>query len=177
MQIHFYDVKGIHFSITGDVTLEVYLHILSNILRTHCDGVLFRDMVLLHHLHGVGTGCNARDGICGGVALNEDLIVCLGVALGNQLKNDVIGIAAEAGGRAGNGISNNRAVLPNCGYGSVSSNGNLVANCLFAAANAPSLELLAGRSSKAVCRERVFAETPVAAAILPVPPFAAKETV
>ena len=67
--------------------------------------------------------------------------------------------------------------FPNCGYGSVSSNGNLVANCLFAAANAPSLELLAGRSSKAVCRERVFAETPVAAAIVPVPPFAAKETV
>ena len=57
----------------------------------------------------------------------------------------------------GNGISNNRDVLPNCGYGSVSSNGNLVANCLFTAANAPSLELLTGRSSKAVCRERIFA--------------------
>ena len=47
--------------------------------------------------------------------------------------------------------------FPNCGYGSVSSNGNLVANCLFTAANAPSLELLTGRSSKAVCRERIFA--------------------
>ena len=47
--------------------------------------------------------------------------------------------------------------FPNCGYGSVSSNGNLVANCLFTAANAPSLELLTGRSSEAVCRERIFA--------------------
>ena len=134
-------------------------------------------MVIFHHLHGVGTGCNAFDGICGGVALDENLIVCLGVALGNQLKNDVIGIAAKAGGRAGNGVSNNRDVLPNCGYGSVSSNGNLVASSLFNTANAPSLELLTVRSSEAICRERVFAETPVAAAILPVPPFAAKETV
>ena len=47
--------------------------------------------------------------------------------------------------------------FPNCGYGSVSSNGNLVASSLFNTANAPSLELLTGRSSKAVCRESVFA--------------------
>ena len=47
--------------------------------------------------------------------------------------------------------------FPNCSYGSVSSNDNLVASSLFNTANAPSLELLTGRSSKAVCRERVFA--------------------
>ena len=47
--------------------------------------------------------------------------------------------------------------FPNCGYGSVSSNGNLVASSLFNTANAPSLELLTGRSSEAVCRKRIFA--------------------
>ena len=47
--------------------------------------------------------------------------------------------------------------FPNCGYGSVSSNGNLLAGSLFNTANAPSLELLTGRSSKTVCRESVFA--------------------
>ena len=36
-------------------------------------------------------------------------------------------------------------------------NGNLIANHLFNTANAPSLELLTGRSSEAVCRKRVFA--------------------
>ena len=50
-----------------------------------------------------------------------------------------------------------RDVLPNCGYGSVSGNGDLVANCLFCATNAPSLELLAIGSSEAVFRESVFA--------------------
>ena len=164
-------------SVSVSIAFQMNLHILNNGAVTDHYGVLTGDVVLLHHLHGVGTGGNALDCVAGGVALDENLIVCLGVALGNQLKNDVIGIAAKAGGRAGNGISNNRDVLPNCGYGSVSSNGNLVANCLFTAANAPSLELLAIGSSKAVCRERVFAETPVAAAILPVSPFAAKETV
>ena len=59
-------------------------------------------------------------------------------------------------GCKGNGICYNRDVLPNCSYGSVSSNGNLVAGSLFNTANAPSLELLTERSSKAVCRERVF---------------------
>ena len=54
-------------------------------------------------------------------------------------------------------IGRDRDRLPNCGYGSVSSNGNLVAGSLFNTANAPSLELLTGRSSEAVCRERVFA--------------------
>ena len=67
--------------------------------------------------------------------------------------------------------------FPNCGYGSVSGNGNLIANRLFNTVNAPTLEMRAIGSSKAVCRERVFAETPVAAAILPVPPFALKVTV
>ena len=47
--------------------------------------------------------------------------------------------------------------FPNCSYGSVSSNGNLIANRLFNTANAPSLELLTGRSSEAVCRKRIFA--------------------
>ena len=176
MRIYSHKIDRRHLTIAVDIAQQPNFHILRHILRAHCDGILTGDMVIFHHLHGVGGG-NAFDGILSGIALDENLIVCLGVALGNQLKNDVIGIAAKAGGRAGNGISNNRDVLPNRGYGSVSSNGNLVANCLFAAANAPSLELLAGRSSKAVCRERVFAETPVAAAILPVPPFAAKETV
>ena len=170
-------VFDIYYTVAVDVAFQMNLYVQFNVAAFHRNLVLTSDMVLLHHLHGVGAGGNAFDGICGGVALDENLIVCLGVALGNQLKNDVIGIAAKAGGRAGNGIGYNRDVLPNCGYGSVSSNGNLVANCLFAAANAPSLELLAGRSSKAVCRERVFAETPVAAAILPVPPFASKLTV
>ena len=54
-------------------------------------------------------------------------------------------------------IGRDRDRLPNCGYGSVSSNGNLIANRLFNTANAPSLELLTGRSSEAVCRKRVFA--------------------
>ena len=54
-------------------------------------------------------------------------------------------------------IGRNRDRLPNCGYGSVSSNGNLVASSLFNTANAPSLELLTDRSSKTVCRESVFA--------------------
>lgn len=177
MRIYSHKIDRRHLTIAVDIAQQPNFHILRHILRAHCDGILTGDMVIFHHLHGVGAVGNAFDGILSGIALDENLIVCLGVALGNQLKNDVIGIAAKAGVRAGNGISNNRDVLPNCGYGSVSSNGNLVANCLFAAANAPSLELLAGRSSKAVCRERVFAETPVAAAIVPVPPFAAKETV
>ena len=47
--------------------------------------------------------------------------------------------------------------FPNCGYGSVSGNGDLVANCLFVTVNAPSLELLAIGSSEAVLRERIFA--------------------
>ena len=177
MRIYSHKIDRRHLTIAVDIAQQPNFHILRHILRAHCDGILTGDMVIFHHLHGVGAGGNAFDGILSGIALDENLIVCLGVALGNQLKNDVIGIAAKAGGRAGNGISNNRDVLPNRGYGSVSSNGNLVANCLFAAANAPSLELLTVRGSKAVCRERVFAETPVAAAIVPVPPFAAKETV
>ena len=103
MGIYSHIIHRSNCSVSVDIALQMYLHILSNILRTHCDGVLSRDMVIFHHLHGVGAGGNARDGVVCGVALNEDLIVCLGVALGNQLKNDVIGIATEAGGRAGNG--------------------------------------------------------------------------
>ena len=125
MAVYYLFIFCIYCAIAVDIAQQPYFHILRHILRTHRDGILSRDVVVLHHLHGVGTGGNAFDGILSGIALNENLIVCFGESLGNQLKNDVIGIAAKAGGRAGNGVSNNRDVLPNCGYGSVSSNGNL----------------------------------------------------
>ena len=47
-------------------------------------------------------------------------------------------------------------VLPHCSYGCIGSNGDLVTNCLFYSANAPSLELLTGRSSKGASRKLVF---------------------
>ncbi len=123
-------VLDIYCAIAVDIAQQPDFHILHNGNGSDYHGVLPCNMVLLHHLHGVGTCGNAFDGILSGIALDENLIVCFGVALGNQLKNDVIGIAAKAGDSAGNGISNNRDVLPNCGYGSVSSNGNIVANRL-----------------------------------------------
>ena len=170
-------VLCVYLAVTCNITKQTNLHILHHIAASHRDGVLAGNMILLHHLHGVGAGGNVCDGVGGAVALYDGFIGRLGIALEDQLNSHIVGVAVKTRCRAGNGVSNNRDVLPNCGYGSVSSNGNLVANCLFAAANAPSLELLAGRSSKAVCRERVFAETPVTSVIVPVPPLASKETV
>ena len=47
--------------------------------------------------------------------------------------------------------------FPNCGYGSVSGNGDSIANSLFLAVNVPSLKLLGFRCGEAVFRESVFA--------------------
>ena len=89
-------------SIAVDIAFQMYLHILRHILRAHRDGVLAGDVILLHHLHGIGAGSHACDGVAGGVAIDDGLIRRLRCAALNELNGHIVGAAVKAGGCAGN---------------------------------------------------------------------------
>lgn len=97
MRIYSHKIDRRHLAVAIDITFQMYLHILHHIAASHRDGVLPCNMVLLHHLHGVGAGSHARDGVVCGVALNEDLIGRLGCTALNELHGDTLAIAAVAG--------------------------------------------------------------------------------
>ena len=80
VRICFTYITGIYLAITIDISQQMYFHILHHIAASHRDGVLPCNMVLLHHLHGVGAGRNIGEGVrCG------ELVAALGAAGDNGL--------------------------------------------------------------------------------------------
>ena len=57
------NVAHVDLAVAVDIADQVDLHILSNILRTHGDGVLTGNMVGLGNLQGVGAGGNIFDAV------------------------------------------------------------------------------------------------------------------
>ena len=105
MTTHASPVFHVYTAVTCNITKQANLHILRHILRTHRDGILPCNMVLLHHLHGVGAGENACDGVACSVTLDNSLIRSFGRTAFGELNNHFIGIAVKARCRAENGVA------------------------------------------------------------------------
>ena len=100
MQVRSIYVHDVDPTVAGYVTLEVDLDIPGNVIGADDHGILAGDVIVLHHPESISTGRNASDRIGSGISLDDHLVICFGVAFGDQLKNDIIGLAVEAGDRA-----------------------------------------------------------------------------
>jgi len=97
MQVRFIYVYDVDPTVTGNVALEVDLGIPGNIIGANNNGIFAGNVIVLHHPESISTGRNVSDRIGSGISLDDHLVICIGVAFGDQLKNDVIGLASEAG--------------------------------------------------------------------------------